>query len=371
VNELLVSAFTPTLGTGQALRTYGIVRALTARGQVDLLYARFGAEEPGPEYASMPGLTLHEVVPSRGLRRLAAYVRARSRGVPTDFARGVSPELTAAARQLAGRRDRGRVIADGPVVAAALMRLAAERPVLYNAHNLESRFRHLVGSDSGGLRGLAAFERQLLELMQETWMVSPGEVEDARALAPDASLRYVPNVVDTTEIKPVEPAGGQTALFVGDFTYAPNRGGLSYLVEEVMPNLWRSLPEARLVVAGRGLDHPASDDPRVRQLGFVEDLAGLYAKVDCVAIPLLVGGGSPLKFIEALAYGVPVVATSVAAAGLEASAGEHFLQADRPEELADAMAQVLRGEASDLASRGRDLAERVYSIESLAERLAA
>lgn len=370
MNELLVSAFTPVLGSGQALRTYGIARALSSRGQVDLLYARFGAGEPGTEYTSMAGLTLHEVVPSRGPRRLRAYAGARLRGVPTGFARGISPELSSEARRLAATPGRGRVIADGPVVAGALMQLARVRPVVYNAHNLESSFRHQLGRSSGRLGGLAGFERRVLERMHESWMVSPGEVAAAGDLAPGAALRYVPNVVDVAAITPVSAAGGKTSMLVGDFTYAPNRQGLSYLVEEVLPILWRLLPDARLLVAGRGLEGPVSDDQRIQQLGFVEDLAALYAEADCIAIPLQTGGGSPLKFIEALAYGLPVVATPRAAAGLEASPGEHYLEADRPEEFAEAMARVLRGDSPDMAKRGRALAEHVYSIESLAERLA-
>ncbi|MGZ4200463.1 MAG: glycosyltransferase, partial [Thermoleophilaceae bacterium] len=62
---------------------------------------------------------------------------------------------------------------------------------------------------------------------------------------------------------------------------------------------------------------------------------------------------SPLKFVEALAYGLPVVATSHAAAGLEAArAGEHYREADGPEAFADA------------------LAESNYSIEALTRILA-
>ena len=57
-------------------------------------------------------------------------------------------------------------------------------------------------------------------------------------------------------------------------------------------------------------------------------------------MPLLTGGGSPLKFVEALAYGLPVVATPHAAAGLEAArAGEHYREADGPEAFADALAE--------------------------------
>jgi len=60
-------------------------------------------------------------------------------------------------------------------------------------------------------------------------------------------------------------------------------------------------------------------DARIDVAGFVDSLAGLYAQADCVVVPIVEGAGSPVKFIEALAYGVPVVATPRAARGLAAT----------------------------------------------------
>ena len=148
---------------------------------------------------------------------------ARRAGVPHDFARGVSGELTAAAARAAAEPDRGRVIADGPIAAAALARLARTRPVIYNAHNLESGFRHELGAggrcggDGAGDRAtirkreaMRAFERGLLERASESWMVSEADIEAARELCPGARLRYVPNVVDVAAITPVTPAAPGT-----------------------------------------------------------------------------------------------------------------------------------------------------------------
>ena len=66
--DLLVTAFTPTLSSGQGLRTYGIVKALAGLGPVDLLYAAFGADEPATEYETVAGLRMIPVHPTRGGR---------------------------------------------------------------------------------------------------------------------------------------------------------------------------------------------------------------------------------------------------------------------------------------------------------------
>ncbi len=135
--------------------------------------------------------------------------------------------------------------------------------------------------------------------------------------------------------------------------------------------VWEQLPEARLLLAGAGLEHPPSEDPRVRALGFVEDLAGTYAEARCAVVPLLQGGGSPLKLVEALAYGLPVVATPRAVAGLDVQDGVDCLVAEGSQAFADTLVRVLRDGAPEIARAGRRLAEERYSVEALAALLQA
>lgn len=366
-----MTSHTPALGSGRSMRSYGIVRALAEQRGVDLLYTRFETPEPDPAYRAIAGLELHESRSSRGPRRAGAYARARAAGVPDWIARGVSPELAAAAARLAAATDRGRVIADGPVAAATLARLARRRGVIYNAHNLESGFRHeLSAEDARGAERLRRFERAVLERSSESWMVSEADIAGARELCPQARMRYVPNVVDAAAIEPVAaPAAEPRILFVASFAYEPNRAGLRFLLEEVMPLVWAELPVAELVLAGRGLDGSPSPDPRVRTLGFVEDLGPVYAGARCAAVPLLQGGGTPLKLIEALAHGLPVIATTAAVKGLDVHDGEDCLLADEAEPFAAALLRVLHDGAAELGRSGRRLVLERYSIEALARLL--
>jgi len=363
MSDLLVTDHTPALGSGRAMRTYMTVRALAGLAPVEVLYPVFGGPEPDAAFAAIPNVTYTAVEPSRGLARALAYARARAAGTPPGFARGISPELVAAAARLA--EDAERVIADGPVPAAALSGLARRRPVIYSAQNVESAFRPPGDRDTGRRQALARFERRLLLRVAEAWMVSHADVEIARKLAPAARLRYVPNVVDVSAIDAVAPVRGGPALLAADFTYDPNRQALAYLLEEVLPRA----PEARLVVTGRG-EPDARSHPRVEVLGFVDDLPAVYRSASCVVVPLLQGGGSPLKFVEALAYGLPVVATPRAAAGLEVVAGEHFLLGADAEAFAAALERAITGDANAIARAGRRLAQDRYSLEALTSAVA-
>jgi glycosyltransferase involved in cell wall biosynthesis len=371
VRDLLVTTHTPALRSGQAMRTYGVARALATHRGLDLLYVRFGAAEPDAAFRAIPGVALHELVPSRGLTRMLAYARARTSAVPAGFARGISHELVSGAGAMAGDRERGRVIADGPIVAAALRGLARRRPVIYNAHNLESAFRGELSGTAERAQHLREFERRLLARASESWMVSEADIAGARELCTLAKLRYVPNVVDVAAIAAVQPpVAALRALFVANFSYEPNRSGLRFLLEDVMPRVWEQLPQARLALVGPGLEQPASTDARVETLGFVEDLRDAYARSSCAVVPLLQGGGTPLKLIEALAYGLPVIATTRAGAALELHDGEHCLLAAGGEEFAAALVHVLRDGAPQLARAGRRLALERYSIEALSSLVA-
>ncbi len=368
--DLFVTTHTPALRSGRDVRTYGVACALAANGPLTVLYVRFGADTPDEAYKAIPGIQLREVIPSRGRSRLRAYTRARLKGVPDGFARGVSRELAAAAAHLASAPGRGRVVADGPTAAATLAGLADKRPVIYNAHNLESGFRHELGEERKSLRGLASFERRLLQRSAESWMVSEADMQAAHELCPSAELRLVPNVVDVTAIQPVPGTAVEpVAIFVANFAYEPNRTALAFLLEEVLPRVWAQLADARLVLVGAGLERAPSDDSRVRALGFVEDLSSVYAQARCAVVPLLHGGGSPLKLIEAFAYGLPVVATPRAVAGLDVHEGLDCLVAEGADAFADALIRVLRDGAPEIARAGRRLAEERYSVEALSELL--
>jgi glycosyltransferase involved in cell wall biosynthesis len=322
----------------------------------------FGESTPAPEYARMANVTTRRLIASRGAGRGLEFVRAVSRGTPAYLARGVSPALS---RILDATPAEVRVIADGPVAAAALLPQARARELVYLAHNLESSgFR-----GPSGRRALERFERRVFRAYAESWMATRADERGARSLAGErVATRYVPNVIDTAGIAPVSPSGARRLVFVGDFSYAPNREAFAFLANGVLPLLWQVMPDVRLIAVGAGL--PAAErDKRIETPGFVEDLLDAYGAADVAVVPLLQGGGSPLKFVEGLAYGLPVLATGHAASLLEDGvAGRDFAVADGEREFAAAIAALLSDPARAVAMgrAGRKLVERYYSVDHLA-----
>jgi glycosyltransferase involved in cell wall biosynthesis len=364
--DLFISAFAPTLGSGRATRTYTLIRALAALGPVDLAYVPFDGDEPAALYHAIEGLEFHRIDPSRGARRAVTYASRRATGHQASVARGASPEIVEATRRLAAVPGRGRVIAGDMHVMCAVVHLASRLPVIFNTHNIESAPEHDPNAGKPTWLPMRVTERRMLRRAQESWIVSREDLQLARRLAPGAALRLAPNVVDVAAIPActaVQP--GRIVLMVADFTYTRNREALQLLVDRILPLVWDELPDTRLRLVGRGLEVDRPVDHRIDVLGFVDSLDAPYADAGAVAVPLTAGGGTSLKFVEAMAYGVPVVSTPTGARGLGVTPGEHYREAREPEAFAAELVDLLRTGDRPMAARARAVAEREFSVDAL------
>ena len=132
---------------------------------------------------------------------------------------------------------------------------------------------------------------------------------------------------------------------------SPNGDALEWFASEVLPLIVAEVPWVRLRVTG-------ALPPALRRLeglhlraeGFVRDLAAFYRHLRVAVAPLRFGAGVKLKTIEAVQHGVPVVATSVGAEGLE-SISEAVAVCDAPADFAQAVVQRLLDPAAWRAHR--------------------
>jgi len=164
--------------------------------------------------------------------------------------------------------------------------------------------------------------------------------------------------------------GGPIVLLSGNLGYRPTVRGALWFARRVWPGLLRRVPRARWVLAGArpaGAVRRLADMPGVEVHADVADLAPFLAAARVAVAPMSSGSGVPMKVLEAMAAGVPVVADPWAAAGLEEPAA--VAAAQRPDEWVDELAKLLEDpEAARLAAqRGHDLWRRFYHPERVAE----
>ncbi len=191
-------------------------------------------------------------------------------------------------------------------------------------------------------RGLA---RRLLPAFDRIAVSAAGEATHLAAAIPPARIAVLPNTVAPRPRLPQRPAAGPLRLlFVGTFGHAPNADAARFLCGEVLPALRRLTGRAIAIdLVGSGDAGDLGDltaAPEVTLHGPVPDLGPFYAAADMAVAPLRAGGGTRIKLLEAFAFGVPVVATTLAADGLELCHGGHLLLADTPDGFARACWEV-------------------------------
>jgi glycosyltransferase involved in cell wall biosynthesis len=213
---------------------------------------------------------------------------------------------------------------------------------------------------------LRRFETALARHAAAVVAVSVDEAALVRRMAPATPVVVAPNGVDPDGFAPTPP--GDAVLFVGLLSYAPNRDAMTWFAREVLPHLGPGGPE--VLVAGRDpgpeLTALAAGAPRLRLLGFVPDLAPLYARAGVFVNPMRGGGGTRLKMLEAMAAGKAVVSTTIGAEGLALTPGRDVVVADRAEEFAAAVRALLAdpGGAARLGRAARALVEARYRWET-------
>jgi glycosyltransferase involved in cell wall biosynthesis len=179
----------------------------------------------------------------------------------------------------------------------------------------------------------------------------------------------VPNGVNCSAIKfdqTHSESRSNQIIFCGSLSYGPNVDGLKWFHSKVWPFVKSHIPNARLLVVGRGLDtHHFSDlvsDGSVDLIGEVEDLAQWYNKAGVSICPLRMGSGTRLKILEAMAFGNPVVSTSIGCEGLTVLDGEHILIRDTAEAFADGIIKLATSQLDfdRVRSAARKQVERIY-----------
>ncbi|HUC32793.1 MAG TPA: glycosyltransferase [Ilumatobacteraceae bacterium] len=196
--------------------------------------------------------------------------------------------------------------------------------------------------------------RGVSELADVMTLAAPTEAAAvASRVAGRGDVAVVPNVVDLPPVPPPGEAG--RVVYIANFDYQPNRVAARWLLDDVMPHV---RGDVRLDLVG-----PFGDLLQPGAPGLVPDVAPYLTAASVVVCPLLHGAGTSIKVLEAMAYGRPVVTTSIGIRGLDVVPDEHVLVADDAPAFGAAVSSLLadRDAATAMGMRARDLVARRYS----------
>jgi polysaccharide biosynthesis protein PslH len=181
----------------------------------------------------------------------------------------------------------------------------------------------------------------------------------------------VANGVDTIYNQPgIAKPEPKTIVFSGALTYSANYEAMEYFLKQVWPLVLKHTPEVRLRITGKtegvSLDRLPIDD-HVLLTGYLDDIRPTVAASWVCIVPILSGGGTRLKILEAMALGTPVISTSKGMEGIDATDGQHLLIADTPERFAELTMRLLREPElrSIISSNARRLVQDRYEWSSI------
>lgn len=194
------------------------------------------------------------------------------------------------------------------------------------------------------------------------------ELELIHSIVPNTNLHLLPLIMD---IKKPETSytERQDLVFVGGYQHAPNVDAVHYFVSEVMPILRKKLPNVRLHIVGSNppedIKALACSDIIVQ--GFVNNLRELLDKMRVAVAPLRYGAGTKGKIASAMAIGLPVVATPVAAEGMFLRDGVHLMIAEQPEAFAKAIKEIYENEIlwTKISHEGLNFSEKTWGKDNI------
>jgi glycosyltransferase involved in cell wall biosynthesis len=385
---------------GTTLRNYGLLDGLAARHEIHLL-SFVSAEDDLGEIGDL-GLacasieTVPEPVRSTRDRVWTALTSLR----PDLAHRLASPLFVEALRTMLGRSEFEVIQFEGiemipyldPVVAYCRGTSVRPRYVL-DEHNAEYVLQKRVcAMDARRPRRWPSALYSLVQWLKLRWyeawacrsvdaVVAVSDV-DARALrriAPSAAVSVVPNGLDVqsyANFEKSEVLPAQSLVFTGTMDYRPNVDAVLWFARHVLPLIQRRMPKVRFYVVGRR-PHRRLEAlravPEIEITGEVPDTRTYIRAASVYVIPLLSGGGTRFKVLEAMSMRCPIVSTSMGCDGFPVVSGRDLLLANEPEDFANHVIALLGdkaqrcalGEAGLAFARGYDWSAIVPLLEQV------
>jgi len=207
-------------------------------------------------------------------------------------------------------------------------------------------------------------EKRLARRFDLCTATTRAEWETLQGYGTGAATDWFPNGVDAAFFDPADAGyDADTISFIGRMDYYPNQECMARFCAEVWPQLKAQRPAMKLLIVGAD---PSAEMRRLGELpgvtvtGSVPDVRPYIRSSALMVAPLSIARGTQNKILEAMAMGVPVVTSSVAAGGVDAVAESHLLVADSATEITRAILRIAENpvERRRLAVAGR---QRVLS----------
>ena len=159
----------------------------------------------------------------------------------------------------------------------------------------------------------------------------------------------------------------------GSMDWMPNEEAVWWFVNNVWEKVLEKIPQAKFYIIGRGMGQKIAslNKPNVIVVGKIENAQKVYHHYTLMVVPLLSGSGMRIKMIEGMAYGKPIVSTSIGAEGISVTSCKNCFLADDPDGFASAVIEILTDakKRSSLQKEARNFIETNFENNTLVKQL--
>jgi sugar transferase (PEP-CTERM/EpsH1 system associated) len=377
---LFVTPYVPSL---IRVRPYQFIRELSRRNVVSVLCA--GRPVPTEIDALAQYCATLDAVPVSPTASLTSCALAALTGQPLQSVVSLSPSMKQRLHDILARETFDLVHIEHLRAARLVASLPAGMPRLFDAVDSISLLleRTLRSSHSLFQRVIALaelgrtrrFEARMLNQFPRTIVTSPEDQAFLQRLSHGAHIGVVPNGVDLEYFRPLaEQRQPATLVFSGKMSYHANVTAALYFAREIFPRIVASRSDARLCIVGSRPPRVVRDLARHRAIsvvGHVPDIRPYVGRASVAVCPMVVKVGIQNKLLEAMAMGVPTVATPAALTGIDAIAGQDVLLGSTPADFAEQVCRLLanRDWATRVGRAGFDYVQAHHRWGKMAERL--
>ena len=373
------------LNTGAKIRIYHVLRELArVKHEVSLFALTHEFYVPEDLEVLKSHCTDLHVIPVKNRSRPRAALKALLSFKPYGVAKFENPEFREAVSEaLQENYDILWVHLMETLAYMPKRRLWERKPVVVlDQQNADERFWETFAREGSPLvRFFAKFNlwqlrRFQASVLKEVDIILSVSKEDAdftqsRLSNPATQVWVVPNGVDTEKLRPPDIAERKNRIiFCGAMDVLMNIDAVNWFAYRVLPRVREAVPDAEFWIVGRDPTPKVkalASLPGVRVTGQVEDVRPYYVEAKVAVAPFRYGGGTKLKVLEAMALGVPVVATPIGCQGIEAMPGKHLFKEENEKAFAECVVNLLQEEnlRLQMAMEARRLVEERYSWHSI------
>jgi glycosyltransferase involved in cell wall biosynthesis len=266
----------------------------------------------------------------------------------------------------------------------ATIRRLSKAPVVLRAHNIEHIIWEKTAQGTGSFfkrtylnylhRKLKQYELSVLNEVSAIASISDDDKSRMLSLGVKKPISTIPFGVDLMKypIKSIESS--ELALFhLGAMDWGPNAEGIKWFLQDVWPKISTRFPALKLYLAGRNMpdEFKAMKLMNVEVVGEVESAVEFMSSKAIMIVPLRSASGVRVKIMEGLALGRAIVATPIAAEGLDCAHGEQLLIADNSTEWTSALSDVIQNAQlrNSLAAKGREHVRLNFDVGSVTAKL--